>query len=180
MTKYFNLARYKELLEVEKAKNIRSLLDPILVELLTLEVSVERQLAYNRRNKYLSLIEKYLIGSIEIYEFRSRFTILKRQDSERSGNILQDFEELEVFQLSDCSKKFSDLTLEISDLCFEDYQPDSEPIPDDEFYNSINDCYTQLQTLVLFDKDLVYDKLIYRSFKILTFVIGLEILLNLS
>lgn len=126
------------------------------------------------------MIESYLVGNLEIDEFQSEFTKLENQDFELGKNMREDFEELEVFQLSDRLEEFSDLTYEISDLCWEYDEPDSKPISDDEFYNSINDCYIKLQKLVLFEKNLAYDKLISRSFKILTFVIGLEILLNLS
>lgn len=112
----FNLAQYKELLDVEKNDKFDSFVDPNFVELLSLEVSIQSQISYNRREDYFSLIEKYLVGKIEIYEFESKFTKMENEYIEIANKILQDFEELEVFKLADCIEEFSDLILDISEL----------------------------------------------------------------
>lgn len=51
MTNYFNLSGYKELLEVEKNGKFSSLLDPEFAEFLQFQVSMEAQMAYNRKEE---------------------------------------------------------------------------------------------------------------------------------
>ena len=44
---------------------------------------------------------------------------MENEDSAKSGTILKDFQELEVFTLAKDLEKFSDLYYEISTLCFD-------------------------------------------------------------
>lgn len=71
MGKHFNVSRYQELLE--------------------LEASVQCQIAYNQKENYFSLIEKYLDRQITTYEFRSTFLEMESQDSREAFKIKQDF-----------------------------------------------------------------------------------------
>jgi hypothetical protein len=57
MTKYFNLVRYKELLQLEESGK-HSVFDKTLLELLTYQASIENQVSYNQKENYFSLIEK--------------------------------------------------------------------------------------------------------------------------
>lgn len=141
----FNLAQYKELLDVEKNDKFDSFVDPNFVELLSLEVSIQSQISYNRREDYFSLIEKYLVGKIEIYEFESKFTKMENEYIEIANKIPQDFEELEVFKLADCIEEFSDLILDISELWFGYYEPEGQL--ENQFSNAVKNCYAQLQNI---------------------------------
>ena len=183
MTKYFNLVRYKELLQLEESGNY-SLLDENDLELLTYQASIEDQISYNQKENYFSLIEKYLSRVIAPREFRLKFSEMEKQDSRTADIILNDFQELEVFTLAENLKEFSDLISEISTLCFGYYEVwdgTMEPMSESEFYNLVNNSYLQFQKAfpVLSSKNLAYENLISRSFKILTLSIGLGILLNL-
>jgi len=181
MTKYFNLSRYKELLQLEESVK-DSLLDKTFVELLSYQASIGGQISYNRKENYFSLIDKYLNRVIAPNEFRSKFLEMEKQDSRAVDIILEDFQELEVFTLADDLKEFSDFKIEISTLCFGYYEVwdgTMERMSESEFYNLVNNCYLQFQKAfpVLFSNNLAYENLISRSFKILTWIIGLGILL---
>jgi hypothetical protein len=115
MAKQFNLARYKELLELEKSNKI-TFLD---LELLTYRATIESQIYYNRKENYFFLIEKYLRGEIAGHEFRSKFLEMEKQDGKTIYIIQQDFQKLEVFTLADDLEEFADLIEEISTLCLE-------------------------------------------------------------
>jgi len=164
MGKHFNVSRYQELLE--------------------LEASVQCQIAYNQKENYFSLIEKYLDRQITTYEFRSTFLEMESQDSREAFKIKQDFRKLEVLRLADDLEKFTDLTNEISALCFEYSEQWNESMTrmsESELYSLVNNHYRQLRKAfpAPSSKNLAYENLISRSFKILRWIIGLEILLIL-
>ncbi len=178
MANQFNLARYKELLELEKSNKITFL----NLELVTYEASIEFQICYNNKENYFSLIDKYLIENISGYEFRSKFLEIEKRNSQTSYVIGQDFQNLEVFTLSDDLEEFSNLLVEISTLCLEyDETLDDtlERMSESEFYFLINRYYFQLAELfpVISTSNLPYEKLISRSFKNLVGILGLGILL---
>ena len=172
MTKHFNLVRYKELLQLEESGKY-SLLDETFLELLTYQASIGGQISYNQKENYFSLIEQYLSRVIEPHEFRLKFSEMEKQDSRTADIILKDFQELEVFTLADDLKEFSGY--------YEVWDGTMEPMSESEFYNLVNNSYLQFQKAfpVLSSKNLAYENLISRSFKILTLSIGLGILLNL-
>lgn len=172
MRKKFNLQRYKELLQIEETGKY-SLFDPIFRELLDYQTSVSFQIFYNQKENYFSLIEKYLSGIIGVQEFMSTFLKMKDKDDNIAMRIENDFQELEALRLSDDLERFSDFFMNISDLCTYYFEPDFKRLSDDEFYNLVNNWYIQFQNPA-------YENLIYRSFKILTLILGLEILLILS
>jgi len=178
MANQFNLARYKELLELEKSNKI-TFLD---LELLTYGASIESQICYNRKENYFSLIEKYLRGKIAGHEFRSKFLEMEKQDGRTAYIIKQDFQKLEVFTLADDLEEFSYLTGEISTLCLEYdeiWDGTMERMSESEFYSLVNKHYFQLAEFfpVVSTNNLPYEKLISRSFKNLAGIIGLGILL---
>ena len=180
MNKYFNLSRYRELVNLQENNNY-SLLDKIFLEFLDYRASIERQISYNRRNDYFFLIDQYLSRRIKPYEFRSKFLEMLKKDSRKAAVILQDFVELEGFILTDNLDNFSKIMNQIDDLCFQyDECLDEyiDPMSEDEFYDLINNHYLELQKSVIFSRNLAYESLISRSFKILTLSIGLGILLN--
>lgn len=113
-----------------------------------------------------------------------KFLKIVKHHSRTADIILEDFQELEVFMLANDLKEFSDLKSEISTLCFGYYEVwdgTIEPMSESEFYNLVNNSCLQFQKAfpVLCSKNLAYENLIYRFFKILTLSIGLGILLNL-
>lgn len=184
MTKKINLSRYKELFRLDPI-NKYSFSDEIFLEFLDYQASIECQICYNRKEKYFSLINKYLSGILTPYEFRSKFLKMERQDSERASTICEDFEALEIFTLADDLENFSDLKNQISTLCFEYGEifddGSGERMTEIEFYSLVNSRYFQLQRFfpVLSSNNLPYEKLISRSFKMLTSIIGSEIVLVL-
>jgi len=180
MEKHFNLSRYKELLQLEE-KGWISFLDS---ELVTYKASVGKQIRYNRKKDYFIVIHEYLSQIITLYEFRSKFLQMGNDDSAKATIILENFQELEVFTLAKDLKKFSYLISEISTLCSEFYElwdGTMEPMSESKFYSLVNNHYLQLQEAFPFGnfKNLAYEHLVDRSFKILMFTIGLNILLIL-
>ena len=178
MEKQFNLSRYKELLQLKESGKI-SFLD---LELLRYRASVGQQFNYNRKKDYFILIHEYLSQIITPYEFRSKFLEMQKDDSAKATIILENFQELEVFTLAKDLGKFSDLLSEISTLCLEFdelWDGTMEPMSESEFYSLVKNEYLQLHEAFPFEnfKNQTYQHLVDRSFKILRFTIGLEILL---
>lgn len=97
---------------------------------------------------------------------------MEKEDSEKATIILKDFQKLETFILADDLDDFSNLTIEMSTLCFEYdemWDETMERMSESEFYSLVNKHYFQLAKLFLAvsTSNLPYEKLIYRSFKIL-------------
>jgi hypothetical protein len=147
MEKYFNLSRYKELLQLEESgKDSLFEFDKPFVELLSYRANIEDQISYNRKENYFSLIDKYLSRVIPPDEFRSKFLEMEDQDSRTASIILEDFRELEVFTLANDLEEFSDLIGQISTLCFEYYEiwdENMELMSESEFYYLVNNHYLQ-------------------------------------
>jgi len=178
MANQFNLLRYKELLELEKNNKI-TFLDP---ELVRYRANIDSQICYNRKENYFSLIEKYLKRKLAGRDFRSEFLKMETQDQKIAFTIEQDFQNLEAFTLADDLEDFLNLTIEISMLCLEYneiWDETMERMSESEFYSLVNKYYFQLAKLfsAVSTNNLPYEKLIYRSFKNLAGILGLEILL---
>lgn len=186
MRKDFNLSRYKELLELEESGKI-SILD---LEFVTYGAIVESQMAYDRKENYFSLIDKYLDRAITPYEFRSKFLEMNYQDSAEAFRMKQDFRKLEGLTLADDLEKFSDVENKLTRLCWEhqvmlDNNTTMEGMSESEFYSLVHNHYLQLQKAFPFNFSEISSNnqgsknLVYHSFKFLIFIIGLEILLIL-
>ena len=144
MENYFNLSRYKELLELEEKDEISSW-DR---ELLSYRASVANQIIYSRKKDYFILIDEYLTQAIIPDDFRLKFLEMEKDDSSKALLILENFQKLEVFTIVKDLEKFSDLIDEISTLCLEFYEVwdgTIDPMPESEFYSLINNYYLQLQ-----------------------------------
>ncbi len=178
MAKQFDVERYKQLLELEKTNKI-SFLD---LELVRYQASIPSQFSYNRKENYFSFIENYLKGTIDGYEFRSKFLEMKKQDAKIASRIHQDFEKLKAFTLADDLEEFSSLTQEISTLC-EEYDEIWDgtiiPMSESEFYSLVNKHYYQLAKSFpqVSTKSLPYENLMSGSFQILAGIIALGSLL---
>lgn len=159
MENQFNLSRYKELLELEKNNKI-TFLD---LELVTYKASIESQICYNRKENYFSLINRYLIGTLDGPDFRSQFLKMENQDRKIAYTIKRDFQKLEAFTLADDLEDFSNLTVQISTLCLEYdeiWDGTLERMSESEFYSLVNKYYFQLAKLfpVVSINNLPYEK----------------------
>lgn len=142
MKKKFYFTGYKELVDMENCGKI-VFLDANYFKLLRYQTSVGKQLIYNRKEDYYSIINKYLNKTLTLLEFRTQFLDMEKEDIEKGYIILGNIQELEVFYLVEDLEKFSRLIGEIIDLC-EDYYI-IEPMPETEFYVLVNKYYHQLQ-----------------------------------
>lgn len=140
MTEYFNLLRYKELLQLRQ-KSTMSILDEAFLELLDLESDVDAQIAYNRREVYCSLIKQYLNNSITPRDFRSKYLEITKQDSQTSNRILKDFQKLGALSLSKDRNQFYKPIDYISTLCME-YTADQ--ISNSDFYSCVKSEFLKL------------------------------------
>ena len=148
MTK-FNLSRYRELLKKKYVKNKSVFDDPDYLELLSCQGSVYSQIYFNRKSDYCSLIKKYLNETINPDIFRARFLGMVKQDIEKAEKILQDFKQLSSFSIDVNLDGFSSLFERISDTCLQAFEfgpkNNGYGIPEDEFRNSIEEIYFQLE-----------------------------------
>jgi hypothetical protein len=142
MKKKFNFTGYKELIDMKNCEEI-VFLDANYFKLLRYQTSVGKQLIYNRKEDYYSIINKYLNKTLTLIEFRTQFLDMEKEDIEKGYVILENIQELEVFYLVEDLEKFSRLIGEIIDLC-EDYYI-IETMPKTEFYFLVKKYYHQLQ-----------------------------------
>jgi len=176
MSKKFNLSRYKELIKLLKNGRI-SFMDSNYFELVEYSPSVGYQLIYARKKIFFSLIDNYLNGTLTLLEFRTQFLEMEREIHKKGEFILKNIQELEDFYLAEDLEKFSRLIASIREVC-EDYYV-LEPIPETDFYFSVNRDYCQLQEAfpVKIWIPGEYQDLISCSFRFLLFTVGFEILL---
>ena len=67
-----------------KNKNKDFFADPIFLELLSFEASIETQVFYNHKNNYFALIQKYLNETINPNIFRAQFIKMVNEDLKKS------------------------------------------------------------------------------------------------
>ena len=176
MKKKFDIPAYEELVDMSnRRESVFS--EANYFKLLRYQTSVGKELSYNRKEDYYSVIEKYLNKNLTLLEFRTQLLNMNSADLDKGYVILGNRQELEVFYLSEGSEKYYSLLSDIIDLC-EDYYV-IEPMPENEFYLFVDKYYRQLQEKFPFKNSATinYEHLIYRSFKFLLFSVGLEILL---
>lgn len=101
----FNLSRYKELLA--KTESSRSetpfaklrkqgkeyFEDPEVLELLDFKASVETQIFYEQKMKYLKLIQKYLDERISPNKFRNDYLEMAKNSIQKARKILRNDED---------------------------------------------------------------------------------------
>lgn len=114
MKKKFDLTSYKKLVEMANCGKI-VFMDANYFKLLRYQTSVGKQLIYNRKEDYYSIINKYLNKSLTLLEFRTQFLEMEKQDTEKAAIILGNIQELEVFSLVEDLEKFSRLIGRIID-----------------------------------------------------------------
>lgn len=139
MEKKFNFTSYTKLVDMENRGEI-AFLDTNYFKLLRYRTSVGKQLIYDRKEDYYSIINKYLNKTLTIIEFRAQFLAMQKEDMKKGYIILGNIQE---FYLVEDLEKFSKLIGEIIDLC-EDYYV-IEPMSETEFYSLVNKYFHQLQ-----------------------------------
>lgn len=87
MKKKFDVAAYKELLEVNKSRKI-VFFDKNSLELLNYNASIYRQLIYDRKADYFLLIHKYLTRVISLNDFQSKLVEMEKEASRKATIIL--------------------------------------------------------------------------------------------
>ena len=178
-----DISRYKKLRKLDLNN---SLSDDLFFELISYRATIESQINYSRKQEYFLLIEKYINQEIDSYEFRSLFSIMKKEDSASAYITCNNLQALETFQLANDRSKFSDLITKISILC-SDFDAVADETEYDiakskiKFFSLVQKHYSKLQKLfsVSSNKNLHYEKLIFRSFTMLKWILGLEILIIL-
>jgi hypothetical protein len=152
MINKFNVLRYRELLKKEsilEKQNKFLFGEPDYLELLSYQATVYSQIYFSRRNEYCFLIKKYLNTTIPSHKFRARFLEMVKQDDEKAEKILQDFKKLSSFSIDGNLDQFSSLFGRISNNCLQAFEfgpkNDGYGIPEDEFRNSIEKTYFQIQ-----------------------------------
>ena len=88
MSNNFNLKHYLELLGKQDLTETDEL------QLLSYGALVERQISYNRKDEYFSLIRQYLAKKINLSTFRGKFLEMQKADDDTTQIIKEDFEQL--------------------------------------------------------------------------------------
>lgn len=157
MKKPFDLLSYQALLkrEEEEKKKIKNspFLDENFLEILNYTGSVTVEICYNHKEDYFLVIEEYLNHVISPYQFRSKLLQMEKEDSQKSNIILEDFQKLKDFTITEGLDKFSNLMDEIFTLCSEfdeTWDGTIEPMSESKFYDLVNNYYFQLQNKNIF------------------------------
>jgi len=146
----FNLSCYRQLVaktDCLTSKNEDFFTDPIFLELLSLESSLQTQIFYNNKNNYFTLIQKYLDEIINPYVFRAKFIEMVNEDMKKSHKILNDFEELSTFWIDLKLDEFCSLFENIHETCFYAFEFEDEKnlVPEDKFCDSIQKIFFKIQ-----------------------------------
>ena len=124
--------------------------DPIFLELLSFESSVETQVFYNHRNSYFALIQKYLGETINPNVFRGQFIEMVNEDLKKSHKILKNFEELSTFWIDLELDDFSSLFENIHETCLYafEFEDQEDAMPEDKFRNYMEKIYLKIQNFL--------------------------------
>jgi len=138
MCNNFNLKNYVKLL------NKQDLAERDQLQLLSYGALVERQISYNRKEEYFSLIKEYLAKKINPSTFRGKFLKMQKQDDDTTQIMEKDFEQLSNFSIDlEEEGPFSlliDLIYNNSMLAVE-FGP-KDGISEDEFKVSIENAFS--------------------------------------
>lgn len=188
MGEIFNLLRYKELVQLDKSENF-ALLDPLSLELLNYRANIEDQMLYNHKKEFFQLIDMYLSQIITPCDFRDKFCEIWNKSIDKANILILDPQKLEGLMLADNRENFGDVIGEIYELCYHHHDDFFFKLSDYEFYNWITKGYLILKKVfpVFWTNSLVYENLIFCSFKTLisslgicTLIIGFEKILLIS
>ena len=146
----FNLSRYRQLLAKKDSltnKNKDFFDNPIFLELLSFESSLETQVFYNHKNNYFALIQKYLDETINPNIFRAQFIEMVNEDLKKSHKILKNFEELSTFWIDLELDEFCSLFESIHETCLYafEFEDQKDAMPEDTFRDSIQKIFFKMQ-----------------------------------
>ena len=116
-----------DLWKIRKKLNIFSM-PKLISRILIFFFLLENQIYYNRRQEYISLIERYVTHEIDSFVLRVKFFQIRREDSNILEDLEKNFERLSNVVIDSKSAKFSPLLEDITSAC-EYFDFDSE---DDE------------------------------------------------
>ena len=152
MCNNFNFKRYIELLEkqasLQNTEGSEAMTKTDERELLSYGALVERQISYNRKDEYFSLIREYLAKRIDPSTFRGKFLKMQKEDDDATQIIKKNFEQLSTFSIDLEEGPFSfliDRIYNISMLAFE-FGPE-DGISEDEFRDSIEAGFLNCKNL---------------------------------
>lgn len=176
-----NLKRYRFLLKKEKNlnSNEKSLFfenKSEFLEFLSYSIKLKYLISYQNREKYYSLISKYLNGLITAQSFQLEFSELERNYNSASKILLNDIKKFDTFSLDLISIKFGLLINKIAKLVDFARAFDVEiekGISNHDFFILIKKIYSRL--LILKNRELRV--LINNSYSLLKSVLIVAILL---
>mgnify|MGYP001799232808 CR=1 FL=1 len=141
MSNNFNLKHYLELLGKQDLTEMDEL------QLLSYGALVERQISYNRKDEYFSLIRQYLAKKINPSTFRGKFLEMQKADDDTTKIIKENFEQLSNISIDleleleeDPFSLLIDLIYDNSMLAVE-FGPE-DGISEDEFRVSIEKAFS--------------------------------------
>ena len=148
-----NLIRYKDLLKKEKKLNLenKSLLienKNELLEFLSYNSKLQNSISYQNKEKYYSLISKYLDNLIPVELFQWKFVELEQKEAEAAKILLNDIKESQTFSIELIAIKFGSLVGKISELSdiANEFGPE-EGISNENFLKSIKKIYSEMVAL---------------------------------
>ena len=131
MPQTLNKVRYIELLK--KNQNLQNKNTSLYhenrveyLELISYGKIVDDQILYNRRDDYISLIEKYVTNEIDSLVLRLQFFQTQREDRKITEDLEKNFQQLSNLLIDSKSSEFSLLIEDIFGAC-EALKCDSEP-----------------------------------------------------
>ena len=124
MKHILNLSRYKYLLEKEENLNLqnKSLLlenKSEFLEFLSYSSKLQNSISYRNREKYYSLISRYLDDLITSGFFQWEFLELEKKDAESAKILLNDLKQSPTFSIDLIAIKFGSLLYKISELNYQ-------------------------------------------------------------
>ena len=139
MSNNFNIKHYLELLGKQ------DLTETDKCQLLSYGARVERQISYNRKDEYFSLIKQYLAKKMNPNIFRKKFLEMQKADDDTNQILKKDFEKLSNLSIDlelkeDLFSHLIDLIYDNSMLAVE-FGPENG-ISEDEFRVSIEKAFS--------------------------------------
>ena len=153
MKHILNLSRYKYLLEKEENLNLqnKSLLlenKSEFLEFLSYSSKLQNSISYRNREKYYSLISRYLDDLITSGFFQWEFLELEKKDAESAKILLNDLKQSSTFSIDLIAIKFGSLVDKISELSSiaQEFGPQNG-INNENFRESIKKIYSEMLAL---------------------------------
>lgn len=147
----FDIDRYKQLLEKEKqlSQQSKSLIfenREEFRELLSYGGRVEKQISYQRKNDYHSLISQYIEKVVINPVFQYEFLEMEKEDDRTAKIITDDLERLVIFAIDLEALEFSSFIEKISEISMVAREFGSEEgISDQNFRQSVEKIYFKMQ-----------------------------------